>query len=1059
MIETYFSSARQILATPGAKPESSLYPGFHALLEQTALFLGEPTVSFVSQADAESIGIPDWRVSKAGELLGWIELKSPHKRLDALSGHDLEQKGRFVDGLSNLILTNGWQWQHYQDGRLVTSVTAGSPESFEATALPTALDESDTQRFQDLFAGFLASTLVDYTSVGAAVSALAVRARAIRNGLTEIGEAGAGPNLLELRDSFRSLVFRNGQTFDWPRFVDSYVQIAVFGALLWRLESKKPISLLLQVGLKQGVHPLLYQCLKILWSADSRPEILEPVLEGLVQTINLIPPSLFEPPAAEREYQRVPDPIVHAYEPFFAVYDSKGREAAGVYYTPIEVVQQIVSGVESILIGTLGRNDGLLDPGAKFVDPATGTGTFLLGLAEAVGDIARSQGLPPDAVIHDLVTKRVAAFEILPGPYTIAHQRMETLLESYGAPADEKLPIYLTDTLAAPETGMLFDSDFGVAASELLKERSRADDVKTSDEVLIVLGNPPYERLPKAAALEPFAVKLWETLVAATPLDHRQDLKSARDLFVAFWLWSMWLLQPPAIRTSGAQSPTIDAKTADGIIAFVTNRTWIQGRSLRGLRSIAAAGAREMWILDLGGDTRGADGANDFGGGDANVFDIQTGVAIVWLVFDREYQGQPVVRYRRLFGNRAAKYRALRRTFDPADFDVVDGRPEDRLTPVMWDSVQLSEAPLLSQLWADEAETGFQTARDKSAYSPIGVDAADVYAETVSSPGKAALRTGRLAEWAALNKDVRAAGWSTAQSRRANRHAPDPSQLRVSRLREVQYRPLDRRWLYDDPSWVDWYREDLHGIYRDGPVATLVTNPRGHGAGPAAVHTSVMPEQHSFNNRGGKGVWALWHPADTAAAFEDPDPRSIVGDRRVGFSRSVLDWLDQIGRQYRFDDAYAYILAILTASDYTARNWRALDSEEPRVPLTLDVELFDLGASIGQRARRAWDLEAPFSGTSWGGNTSAEPFGRAIWRDDQLTFANGRVLARVPEEAWNWKVSGFRVLENWARARAGWRMTTAHAKSAQAVVDSIVELIAVSEAANAILRRFPPTTT
>jgi hypothetical protein len=1056
ILEQFFTDARAVLATPGAKPESSLYPAFSTLLNSYAALAGEKDLAFVSQANAESVGIPDWRVDRAAELLGWIEQKAASKPLGGLTGHDKDQRERFIDGLSNVILTNGWQWEHFQDGRLVASATVGSAASFDPAALPTAIDTEAADKLVILLTGFFEATLSSYTSVTAAVSALAVRARAIRNGLTELGEAGAGRNLLELRDSFTQLLFRNGQTFDWDRFVDSYVQIAVFGALLWRLEAGKPISLDLQVGLKHGVHPLLFQCLKILWSPDSRPQLLEPVLEGLVQTINLVPVALFEQKPGTEKVGDAPDPIVHAYEPFFAVYDSTARDAAGVYYTPMQVVEQIVSGVESIIIGSFHLEDGLLDSSARFLDPATGTGTFLLGLARAVGAAAATEGLPADAAIHDLVTRRISAFELLPGPYTIAHQRMETLLETYGVPADSPLPIYLTDTLAAPETGMLFETAFGGAAGELLKERSRADDVKTSDELLVVLGNPPYERLAGDTALEPFARKLLEILVDATPLDHRQDLKSARDLFVAFWLWSMWVLQPAEVRQAGAETPTIDPRDAHGIVAFITNRTWLQGRSLRGLRSLVAAGAQQIWILDLGGDARGADGANDFGGGDANVFDIQTGVAIVWVVFDRHHDGPPSVRYRRLFGNRMAKNAILQKTFDPAGFTVVTGDPSERLTPVLWDSAELAQAPLLAELWADEAETGFQTARDKSAYSPIGVDRDDVYAE-VATPGKAPVRTGSIGRWSDLKKKSELSeGWITAQSRRAKKQVPDPAHLSASRLREVLYRPLDQRWLYDDPAWVDWYREDLHRVYAHGPVPTLITNPRGHGAGPAAIHTTLLPDQHAFNNRGGKGVWNLWHPAESRAAFAEIDHRTVVGDRRTGFSTMVVDWLDRIDRAGRFDEAYSYILAILHASDYTRRNWQALDSEEPRVPLTEDAAAFDRGAAIGSRIRAGWELDAPKSGAAWGGDPSPEPLGKAVWSGGSIVFANGRTISGVTESVWTWRISGYRVLEAWFKARSGWRVTTSHAKSAQAVIDAVTELVALAEEANVLLEAFPP---
>src|SRR5699024_3791796 len=126
----------------------------------------------------------------------------------------------------------------------------------------------------------------------------------------------------------------------------SYVQIATFGLLLWRLEARSEVRLDSQVTLSQGLHPLLFQSLSILWSPAARLPILEPLLENLSRTVNLIDPDLFAPSAAVSGATYVPDPIIHAYEPFFAAYDRAARETNGVYYTPVEVVSHIVSGID-----------------------------------------------------------------------------------------------------------------------------------------------------------------------------------------------------------------------------------------------------------------------------------------------------------------------------------------------------------------------------------------------------------------------------------------------------------------------------------------------------------------------------------------------------------------------------------------------------------------------------------------------------------------------------------------------------------------------------------------
>ncbi|WP_144750616.1 type ISP restriction/modification enzyme [Curtobacterium pusillum] len=1041
-IASFIDSSRDILAVSGAKAEASLYSAFETLLKSAAYLTG-PDFAFIPQVSADLVGIPDWKAVRGSELVGWVELKAASKNLRHLKGHDAEQRSRFIDGLPNLLLTNGWQWEHYRDGRLVAHAQIGAQETLtDPGALVVFPSDEDTAKLRDLLADFFSAPLSEYATIQSAVSALAVRARSLRSALIEIGPEAAGANLNELRSDFESLIFRNGQRFTWDRFVDSYVQIATFGSLLWRLESQSTIAIDHQVSLKHDTHPLLSQCLQILWSNGSRPATLLPLLQGLVQTINLIPLSLFayEPGAADRN---VTDPIVHAYEPFFAVYDSKAREASGVYYTPTQVVDQIVDGTDVLLRQSLSIENGILDTKSKFLDPATGTGTFLLGLVQAAARKAAERGLPVDAVLNDLVSLRLAAFELLPGPYTIAHQRLEVLLRILGSKPDQRLPIYLTDTLAGPEVDLLVESGFGIAGSEMMKERKSADAVKTNDDLMVVFGNPPYERLPATSTLEPFAKGLLESLTEATPLERRRDLKSTRDLYVAFWLWSLWAMQSPEQRTATASYPRFAGGDRHGIVAFITNRTWLQGGSLGGLRKIAQQNLKEAWILDLGGDTRGSDGANDFAGGDANIFDIQTGVAIVWLVYDRGYAGAAQFHHRRLFGSRRQKLEILGATFDPSAFDEVFVTAKNGFSPVRWDSEVLEKAPSLPDLFNSEPLTGFQTARDKSPFSPLGTTRESVLGE-IPPTGKQVhpYLTGKLGNWSRLSDSGRRDAWSTAQRTRTSQRPPTVAGLDTGHLREVLYRPLDRRFLYDDRAWIDWYRDDLHEVFSTPTGIALITNPRGQGAGPAVIHSSLLPDQHSFNNRGGKAIWPAWRRGENGLVHN--------------FSPVIERWLSSLGQSGDFDGAYNYVLALLSAPSYTERNWRALEADDLRIPLTGSVTLFRSARDLGRKIRSAWEQQGVSSTTHWLGSSTPDAFGPATWADGRIVFQNGRKLSGVPEAAWKWRISGYRVLPRFFKAREDWTMSLSHAEEIQKVVGSAITLIELCASANEVLSEIAP---
>lgn len=1032
----FIAECKKTLAVPGATAELSVTGKLDNFLS-ASLPLVTMRALHVSQQTGTDFGVPDFRVNDGNELLGWVEFKAvTGKDLTDLKGHDKKQRDLFVAGLHNLILTNGWQWELYQDSRKVKKATFDRDTFVKDTLLPP--DPKGLRDLRDLFGMFASFQLGHYNKVDTAVVALASRAKALKIALVELGPTNAGGHLNQLRNDFEALLYRNGQPFTWDKFVDSYVQIAAFGALLWHLESGQDISLSHQVGLKPGVHPLLTQCLGILWSPQSQVPSLKPLLEELCRTVNLIPPSLFagnKRHKGRRKY--VPDPIVHAYEPFFRRYDQAAREANGVYYTPVEIVQQIVSGIDELMRTTLNRPDGILDETARFLDPATGTGTFLIGLANEIAHEADKAGLPTDQVVSEVLTTRTSAFELFPGPYTIAHQRLEALLASQGVPPTHRLPIYLTDTLAAPESGQLPKSGFGPAGDEILAEREHADWIKTGEEILIILGNPPYERVKTTAGgWDVFAAALMQQVVDATPVERRADLKSATDLFVAFWAWSLWALRSPQDRQTTAQQPVIDTTKNHGIVAYITNRTWIIGPSLIGLRGLVRKGVREVWVYDLGGDARGGSGARSFAGGDANVFGIQTGVAIVWLVFDKTFTGQPTVRYRRQFGTKGDKLTALEDPFDASAFQTIDG--DDLFVPVRWPDV-LANAVVLQDLFRYTPFTGIQSARDTSTYSPWAVDRDEVYSEVRTKPSAPVVRGGNLGQWAGLKTDAqRRAGWSSAQSNRAKKKMPDKDALDPGKVRQALYGPLDTRYVYDDPAWIDWFREDLHAVYAAGEVPTLISLPRDFGGGPLVIHTGLLPDQHSFKGQaGGKGVFPLWLPGDG----RPDDGREIIGGRRCGLSDLAIDWAHRVfaGSTDPAQNAYDYVLALLSAPAYAERYWTELEATAPRVPLSDDLNLATNLAELGRRLRAAWQKQAPTTGLKWEGKGHG-PLGPAEFTGTTLQFANGRRITGIPHGTWFFTVSNYRVLPEWLAARKHWTATIAQSSETLKTIAAVAAL-------------------
>ena len=181
-------------------------------------------------------------------------------------------------------------------------------------------------------------------------------------------------------------------------------------------------------NLWKEVHPLRLRSLHRSATTTISPTETEVVhdvgigFEVMRDTVNSFSPELLAVQAGGR------DPILYFYEDFLQTFDPEARERYGVYYTPVEVVRYMVSTLDRVARDNL-RTRGLRDPDVTILDPATGTGTFLLGIAERVRDQAETDaGTRMAGLAFQDLASRMFGFELLIGPYAVAHYRLHHAL-------------------------------------------------------------------------------------------------------------------------------------------------------------------------------------------------------------------------------------------------------------------------------------------------------------------------------------------------------------------------------------------------------------------------------------------------------------------------------------------------------------------------------------------------------------------------------------------------------------------------------------------------------
>ena len=319
------------------------------------------------------------------------------------------------------------------------------------------------------------------------------------------------------------------------------------------------------------------------------------------------------------------DPYLHFYETFLASYDPKLREIRGVYYTPASVVSFIINAIDLTLqkdFNKTGLNQAMSDKTITLLDFATGTGTFLLeafrkALKESNKNIPKYN---PKALID-----RFYGFEFLIAPYTIAHLKIsQSLKEEFDAELNdsESLNIALTNTLyfSREKDELNTQSNLFAGMIELTDEFKKAQKLK-EQEILIITGNPPYsgassnkglyeDEIRISYGLEPklakltkaeqqalqryFADKSTYNAITFKSIFDRHKLQNEKN--------PKWLLDDYVKFIRFAESKI--QHQGSGIFAFISNNSFLDNPTFRGMRYHLLKSFDKIYILDLHGNAR-----------------------------------------------------------------------------------------------------------------------------------------------------------------------------------------------------------------------------------------------------------------------------------------------------------------------------------------------------------------------------------------------------------------------------------------------------------------------
>ena len=888
-------------------PEDQLRGPFENFLAHVASAWGENVVCTGEAPLPDRLGRPDYAIHRSGLLAGYVELKAPGAGANAnrFRGRDRDQFKRF-SAIPNILYTDGNEWALYRGGeRTGRLVRLSGDVSDDGRKAATA---EDVRALEPLLRDFLSwepilpldrRGKIDLKGFAALLAPLC---RMLRDDVTDALDEPGSP-LVQLASDWRNLLFPDASD---EQFADAYAQTVAFALLLGRSEGADPLTLDSARTTLALRHNLLSRALQVLTDPGARTEIAAS-LDVLLRVVASVPPNLFTGPR---------DPWLHFYEDFLATYDPKLRRDAGVYYTPVEVVRAQVRLVDELLVSRLEKPLGFAAPDVVTLDPATGTGTYLLGVIEhALARVEAEQGAGAVAGQAATLAANLYGFELMVGPYAVTELRVSRALRDRGAPPASAARVFLTDTLESPRAE---PPQLPLFMQPISEQRARALAVKKEVPVIVCLGNPPYDRHEAATSDNGDRTGSWvrwgddgkgtdailrDFLAPPTTAGHGVHVKNLYNLYVYFWRWALWKVLEQ------------DAPASGGVVSFITASSYLDGDAFSGMREHMRRVCDEIWILDLGGEGRGTRRSD-------NVFAIQTPVAIaVALRTKTVNEDTPAkVRYARIEGSRNEKLAALAALDGFASVTWRDC-PDNWQTPFR----PAGEGDYFGwPLQADLMPWQHSGAQFKRTW-PIAPDT-----ETLEHRWRALLASPDRATAFKETRDRNIRCEYSVLFEDSNRGKPIidlPGSTPIPSIERYAYRSFDRQWAIADTRLGDYLRPVLWRVHGERQVylTSLLNHPLGDG--PAATACSHIPDLHHFRGSyGAKEVFPLYRAADAS------EPNILPG---------LLDLLSAThGRDVAPEDFLAYVYGILAQPAFTLRFARELETRELRIPLTRDTTLF-----------------------------------------------------------------------------------------------------------------------
>jgi len=917
ILSAFGTKAKDKLANVAAsgQPEDQLRAPFEGLLSDIAELSNFPkgTVLAVGESSITDLKTrPDYAVTVKNALVGFVELKAPGKGADPRKFKDPHDKAQWdrLRSLPNLLYTDGNSFSLWQNGELVGSVLTllGDIESSGKKLAPPP-------GFAALFESFLRWQPVAPRSAKELAETTARLCRLLRDEVTE-QLALKSPALTSLAEDWRKLLFPEAND---KTFADGYAQAVTFGLLMARAK-----NITLSTGMDKVATELAHTssligtALRLLTDNAENQQTLKTALGTLVRVLDAV------------DWNKISkgnsDAWLYFYEDFLGVYDNDLRKKTGSYYTPPEVVGAMVGLVDEALRSPrYGLHAGLASSSVTLADPATGTGTFFLGVLKRIADIVRADegdGAVAGAVGDAL--KRIIAFEMQLGPFAVAQLRiLAEIVSLTGKPPNTSPRMFVTNTLSDPE------EDAGwipTMLAPLADQRKNANKIMRDEAITVVLGNPPYKE--KAKGKGSWVESGAKNSKIAAPLEAWMPprewgagahAKHLRNLYIYFWRWATWKVYDhgPGNR--------------EGIVCFITVAGFLNGKGFQKMRAYLRETCDDIWVIDCS-----PEGHQPLV--NTRIFqDVQQPVCIVMVSRSGKKQTNipASVRFQSLpNGRREEKFAALARMRLNSE-EWIQCPTGDRLPFLPESTGAWSTFPKLESLfiysgsgvmpgrtWIIAPDVNSLELRWQRLVAAPKEQIEDLFHPHMVAGAVGDRHSGRVLK-DALPRFI-ARPTSIADDR-----TPMEQPVRYG------FRSFDREWIIPDKRLINRPNPELWESRSEQQIYVTAFTEESPTSGPALSFTALIPDLHHYKGSFGGRAFPLWSNHSATESNIKPNVLALLSAR--------------YGHKVTAEDLMAYIAAIAAHPFYTARFQDDLSTPGLRVPITADFALFEQAIQIGRR--------------------------------------------------------------------------------------------------------------